>query len=165
MNRSVLEKLAKLNNRVELAEVKVDLALVDDIDKMLSTVKAERDANEKLANSVEGLDKRVQAAGADFAKKQKELDDMKSTLGKTLGKEIITLQTNGDKQYAKSEKLEKSAFALIQKAEKAAEALGVAPSSIKNFNELINVADDLEGWKLQIKSNIEKMKFPEFLQF
>lgn len=165
MNKSVLEKLAKFENNVKLAEVKVDLALVDDINKMLATVTAERDANKKLAESVDGLDKRAQAAEVDFVKKQKELEDMKSNLGKTLGKEIITIQTNGDKQVAKSDKLENSAIALIQKAEKAAEALGVAPSSIKNLNELAKAADDLEGWKMQIQSNISKMKLPDFLQF
>ena len=31
MNRSVLEKLAKLNSKVELAEVKVDLAVADEL--------------------------------------------------------------------------------------------------------------------------------------
>jgi hypothetical protein len=34
MNKSVLEKLAKFESNVELAEVKVDLALVDDMKKL-----------------------------------------------------------------------------------------------------------------------------------
>ena len=37
MNKNVLNKLSKIESKVELAEVKVDLALIDDINKASST--------------------------------------------------------------------------------------------------------------------------------
>jgi protein-disulfide isomerase-like protein with CxxC motif len=37
MNKSVLDKLSKFENNVELSEVKVDLALVDDMQKLRDT--------------------------------------------------------------------------------------------------------------------------------
>jgi hypothetical protein len=66
MNKSVLDKLSKFEKNVELAEVKVDLALVDDVKK------AYKDAIDARKKSFDEMQV-VQKAVMDGLKKQQEL--------------------------------------------------------------------------------------------
>jgi hypothetical protein len=154
MNKSVLDKLSKFEKNVELAEVKVDLALVDDIQKSLSSLSAELANTKKIALDTENTSKDIVAADQQI---QKIASDM--------GKRINTLWTSGDKQSEKSKKLSNTAFALQKKAEAAADALGVDAMAIKGYKDLMNLVDDLEGWAEQIKVNQNKVNFPEWIKF
>ena len=164
MNKHVFEKIAKLE-KTELSEVKVDLALVDDIAKMLKNVTVETRVSESMVSDITKLSNAISTADADIKRKEKELNDTKTELGKSYGKSLTALQTMADKQMKLSDKLENQAIAVIKKAQAAAEGLGVDPNAIKGLSELTKLTDDLEGWKLQIESDIKKIPFADFLQF
>lgn len=94
MNKNVLEKLAKFESNVELAEVKVDLAVTDEVASELKTInqmlKEANDANNKIVKAAEQLNaayKKV-AAGTGFAKtKTARIDSLYKNLDK-LAKEL-----------------------------------------------------------------------------
>lgn len=57
MNKNVLNKLSKIESKVELAEVKVDLAVIEDIKKLqISANKIEENALNELKKAISILD-------------------------------------------------------------------------------------------------------------
>ena len=59
MNKNVLKKLSKIESKVELAEVKVDLALIDDVKKAYADAIA---ARKKSFDEMQLVGKKVQEA-------------------------------------------------------------------------------------------------------
>lgn len=94
MNKNVLEKLAKFESNVELAEVKVDLAVTDEIASELKTIaavlKTTNDANNKIVKFAQQLNDAYSkvSANTNFAKaKTSRVDSIYKNLEK-LTKEL-----------------------------------------------------------------------------
>ena len=120
--KSNIEKVYSKLPKTELATQKVELGVADDIAKMQSTLqKSLSDADSKL--------KEFKDAKDEFAKAEAKALKVRATATKVAGQY--------DKIIASSQKV-------LDKAEKAAKDLGVAPSSIKGFNSLEDLAVDLE---------------------
>lgn len=165
MNTEILKKMYSGINKVSLSEMKVDLALVDDIQKMLDSVTKERDLIRTIVDKIASTSTELKNVDAQIKTMEKALQDTKTTQGKTLGKTIITLQNQVDKEYKAGDALENKSYALIQKAQAAADALGVDAMAIKGLKELDNTTNDLESWRDQMNIDVKKIPFPDFLQF
>ena len=105
-------------DKTELA--KVNLALVDDIDKRLNSIK-------ELTKIIETY----------TDKTLKKFDDINKLFDKQFkGNDALADLSN------KYEKFENNAKKVLAKAEKAAEGLGIKTSEIKGYNKLWDMLDD-----------------------
>lgn len=122
MNKNVLKKLSKIESKVELAEVKVDLALADDIKTM--TAKATTIANELLKAS----------KSTDLAKI--ELDKITADYNKQLALVL--------KIYPDAVKFKDAEETLTLKALKSTADLGIDIYSIPSFKEFESAGTDVQ---------------------
>jgi len=118
MNKSILQKLSKLNDQTTF---KVELALVDDINKMNDSVKASIDLMRKYL--------------VDYVAAEKAILDANNAAD--------SLVSKGDAEASKGSKLETSAGTILDKAETGASALGVDARQIPGYNELLNSTQTL----------------------
>ncbi len=118
-NKIINNIINQLNtDKTELA--KVNLALVDDIDKRLNSIKELT----KIINTY--TDKTL-----------KKYDDINKLFDKQFkGNDALADLSN------KYEKFENNAKKVLAKAEKAAEGLGIKTSEIKGYNKLWDMLDD-----------------------
>jgi DNA repair ATPase RecN len=89
MNKDVLNKLARIESKVELAEVKVDLAVTDEIASELKSInqmlKMANDANNKIVKAAEQLNAAYKNIGQNlnYAKvKTSKVDSISNNLNK-----------------------------------------------------------------------------------
>ena len=121
--KSNIEKVYSKLPKTELATQKVELGIADDIAKM----------NSKLLASISDADgklKEFKDAKDEFSKAKEKVSKVKSTASKS------------SSQY---EKIADNSDRVFDKALKAAEDLGVPPSSIKGLTDISRLASDLLG--------------------
>ena len=128
MKPSVQKIITKLSeNKVELAAKKIDLAIVDDIAKILTTgqesmgiLKTVKERQERLdQQTIENVVRVVKKADAEADKLSRSID--------------------------KVEKIPTQIADILDKAEKAAKDLGVSPSSIKFYKEADKLYTKIES--------------------
>jgi ArsR family metal-binding transcriptional regulator len=128
MKPSVQKIITKLSeNKVELAAKKIDLAIVDDIAKILTTgqesmgiLKTVKERQERLdQQTIENVVQVVKKADAAADKLSRSID--------------------------KVEKIPTQIANILDKAEKAAKDLGVSPSSIKFYKEADKLYTKIES--------------------
>ena len=128
MKPSVQKIITKLSeNKVELAAKKIDLAIVDDIAKILTTgqesmgiLKTVKERQERLdQQTIENVVQVVKKADAEADKLSRSID--------------------------KVEKIPTQIANILDKAEKAAKDLGVSPSSIKFYKEADKLYTKIES--------------------
>ena len=128
MKPSVQKIITKLSeNKVELAAEKIDLAIVDDIAKILTTgqesmgiLKTVNERQERLdQQTIENVVQAVKKADSEAQKLQRSID--------------------------KVEKIPTQIANILDKAEKAAKDLGVPPSSIKFYKEADKLYTKIES--------------------
>ena len=128
MKPSVQKILTKLSeNKVELAAKKIDLAIVDDIAKILTIgqesmgiLKTVKERQERLdQQTIENVVQVVKKADAEADKLSRSID--------------------------KVEKIPTQIADILDKAEKAAKDLGVSPSSIKFYKEADKLYTKIES--------------------
>ena len=125
----VNEKIAKValkNQKLFLKNQKVDLAISDDIKKMISQ-------GNKLLSELKSLDPKLKSADKELISK------VKSAV-----KEANKIASDDAKKRKEAAKLEPKIGTVLDKAEKAANALGVNATEITGFLELENIYADLE---------------------
>lgn len=130
--QKIITKLSK--NQVELAAEKIELAIVDDIAKILTTgqesmgiLKTIEERQQRLdQQTIENVVQVVKKADSEAQKLQRSID--------------------------KVEKIPSKIANILDKAEKAARELGVAPSSIKFYKEADKLYTDLESGIKQANS-------------
>jgi len=130
--QKIITKLSK--NQVELAAEKIELAIVDDIAKILTTgqesmgiLKTIEERQQRLdQQTIENVVQVVKKADSEAQKLQRSID--------------------------KVEKIPSKIANILDKAEKAARELGVAPSSIKFYKEADKLYTDLESGIKQVNS-------------
>lgn len=123
--QKIITKLSK--NKVELAAEKVELAIVDDIAKILTTgqesmgiLKTIEERQQRLdQQTIENVVQVVKKADAEADKLQRSIDKVEKTPTKIAN--------------------------ILEKAEKAARELGVAPSSIKFYKEADKLYTEMEN--------------------
>jgi hypothetical protein len=120
MDKKILNNIINQldTDKTELA--KVNLALVDDIDKRLNSIK-------ELTKIIETY----------TDKTLKKFDDINKLFDKQFKDNDVLADLSN-----KYEKFENNAKKVLAKAEKAAEGLGIKTSEIKGYNKLWDMLDD-----------------------
>ncbi len=136
MKKQAMAKIVKISkdqNKQELSTEKVELALVDDIDKAISNLRSELDNLQKAErnqfNAVVAIRQAINEA-------RKVDNDSVSISNKVEG-------------------MVDTSAKLITKAQQAAKDLGIKQSDIKGVRELFNVIDDID----QKVEEIKKFKY------
>ena len=136
MKKQAMAKIVKISkdqNKQELSTEKVELALVDDIDKAISNLRSELDNLQKAErnqfNAVVAIRQAINEA-------RKVDNDSVSISNKVEG-------------------MVDTSAKLITKAQQAAKDLGIKQSDIKGVKELFNVIDDID----QKVEEIKKFKY------
>ena len=136
MKKQAMAKIVKISkdqNKQELSTEKVELALVDDIDKAISNLRSELDNLQKAErnqfNAVVAIRQAINEA-------RKVDNDSVSISNKVEGMVDTSVK-------------------LITKAQQAAKDLGIKQSDIKGVRELFNVIDDID----QKVEEIKKFKY------
>lgn len=128
MKPSVQKIITKLSeNKVELAAKKIDLAIVDDIAKILTTGQESMDILKTVKERQERLDQQTIENVVQVVKKADAAADKLS------------------RSIDKVEKIPTQIANILDKAEKAAKDLGVSPSSIKFYKEADKLYTKIES--------------------
>jgi hypothetical protein len=128
--KSNIQKVYSKLPKTELATEKVELGVADDIAKMQSTL-------QKSLSDADGKLKEFKDAKDEFAKAEAKALKVRATASKVSG------------QY---DKIADAADRIKEKAVKAANDLGVEPSSIKGLNSLADLTVDLADKSADIES-------------
>jgi hypothetical protein len=115
MNKNILNKLSQFEKNIELSEVKVDLALIDDVKKITKELNDLYNSAIKSENELDKITKQLYPAlnSAD-----------------TIEKKIVELQSKGKDVQSKYVK--------------ALQELGISPSDSKDNFALFDIMDSIE---------------------
>lgn len=124
MNRYVLNKISKLSDeKTELSEVNVKLAIVDDIAKMTGQVK------QTISN--------LKSILVDYQNAEKVIEQAMKASDVAAAK--------GYKEATAASKVESAAGALLNKADAAAKGLGVDSAQITGYKDFENLSNEING--------------------
>jgi hypothetical protein len=134
MNKHVFEKIAKLG-KTELSEVKVDLALADELKKSLANYKS-------LPQFLNSASEYLGRTSKTYTEALKEFNNSKSNAQTLLSKYTNAYDETG---------------VLLNKVKTSAEALGIKPSEISGYSELDKVHMDLVKSYTSLKELFNKV--------
>ena len=126
--KRVFERMADSNpNKVELSKEEINLALVDDLGKALSSAKT--------------IIGELNSTGSDAEKSLDEVNNLEKQLDKSK-KTFFKHQKSLEKNMDKADKLENKIEGLFDKVDNAAKTLGISPKQIGVYSDLVNVSKD-----------------------
>ena len=141
MSNDIMSKIAKLSNRVELSAEKIELGLVQDIEKQVA----------KLNGAISNIKKEEAKIGGITKKALEDISKIENKASADLEKSRDVLDNNLDSID--------QAVAIANKAEAAAKDLGVDVKDIKGIAELIKTAEDLNKAYDSAKSDFVNAPF------
>lgn len=120
MSKKVMQKIVSIEKPTELSAEKVELSILDDIEKQIGVLS-------------KGL--------ADMKKKssdqRKALDNATSAISKLKRANLIASKSSVQNETGKT-------FSIIEKAERAAKELGMSATDIKGLRQLEKLIDEIE---------------------
>jgi hypothetical protein len=139
-NKSVLKNLAKINNKTELKQEKIELSIADDAKKLIANAKQESSKGQEFL-------KKHQDGIKEFKKIKKSLE----ANSKDIQKNIV----QAEKYNQKIDKVSDKLYDLQSKLIKTADELGVPLKSIPVANDIFESRKELDNTINEIDSILD----------